>query len=140
MAQDEELQFVHPNDRQRIWRQNEIAARTGIGSIALSWQVFINDQISSYQFTAAAIQDGYDGVIVDRGEGYKEYVAFFPNQIKSATDNIGLFSKETNDIRYHFIGGREPRTLTGSMAAMPLTCSVMPRSWKKPTLQPGILR
>ena len=104
MAQDEELQFVHPNDRQRIWRQNEIAARTGIGSIALSWQVFINDQISSYQFTAAAIQDGYDGVIVDRGEGYKEYVAFFPNQIKSATDNIGLFSKETNDIRYHFIG------------------------------------
>lgn len=31
----------------------------------------------------------------------QEYVVFSPNQIKSATDNIGTFSTENNDIRYN---------------------------------------
>ena len=34
-----------------------------------------------------------------RSEGI-EYVAFKKNQIKSATDNVGTFSRENNDIRY----------------------------------------
>lgn len=57
---------------------------------------------------------GYDGVIVtdveDNGlknqndiiSGYEisdEYIAFNPNQIKSATDNNGMFSTENDDIR-----------------------------------------
>ena len=104
MAQDEELQVYHPKDREKVWRERELSRRSGIGSLGLSWSVLINDQLGSYQFTAAAMQSGYDGVIVDRGEGYKEYVAFEPSQIKSATDNIGLYSRENNDIRYHFIG------------------------------------
>ena len=103
MANDKELKFIHPAARLRVWRDNEIARRTGF-NLGLDWKVIISDQIGSYMFTAAAIQDGYDGVIVDRGEGYKEYVVFEPTQIKSATDNIGLFSKENNDIRFHFIG------------------------------------
>lgn len=47
---------------------------------------------------------GYDGRI-DTFE-YKalpkqtHYVVFNPNQIKSATDNVGTFSRENNDIRY----------------------------------------
>ena len=32
-----------------------------------------------------------------------EYVVFNPNQIKSATDNVGTFSKENNDIRHSSI-------------------------------------
>ena len=32
------------------------------------------------------------------------YVAFKPNQIKSATDNIGTYSTENDDIRFSFIG------------------------------------
>ena len=119
IAEDAELQYYHSDDRERLWRSREIAKRSGIGSIAMSWQVLISDQIGSYMFTAAAIQDGYDGVIVDRGEGYKEYVVFDPSQIKSATDNIGLFSKENNDIRYHFIGEQGAQNLdnnTGSNA------------------------
>lgn len=103
MANDKELEFIHPAARLHVWQDHEMVRRTGF-SLGLDWQVIISDQIGSYQFTAAAIQAGYDGVIVDRGEGYKEYVAFFPSQIKSATDNIGLFSKENNDIRFHFIG------------------------------------
>ena len=106
VAKDEELKSIHPDERLRVWREHEIANVSGIGALGLSWQVIISEQIGSYQFTAAAIQDGYDGVIVDRGEGYKEYVAFEPSQIKSATDNIGLFSRQNDDIRFHFIGAK----------------------------------
>lgn len=62
-----------------------------------------------------AKKHGYDGVIVtdveDNGlknqndiiSGYEisdEYIAFNPNQIKSATDNVGTFSRTDDDIRY----------------------------------------
>jgi hypothetical protein len=43
---------------------------------------------------------GHDGVIDDMGDNTKEYVVFNPNQIKSATENIGTFSTESNDIRF----------------------------------------
>ena len=45
----------------------------------------------------------YDGVIVKRRNSRdyaKEFVAPNPNQIKSATDNKGMFSPENDDIRY----------------------------------------
>lgn len=48
--------------------------------------------------------NGYDGVILsdsirDAGESIS-YAVFNPNQIKSATDNTGAFSKENDDIRF----------------------------------------
>lgn len=47
----------------------------------------------------------HDGVVIydrNKEEGYDDrlYVAFSPNQIKSATGNDGSFSSETNDIRF----------------------------------------
>ena len=39
---------------------------------------------------------GYDGV----NNGDEEYIAFYPEQIKSATDNIGTFDKNNPDIQY----------------------------------------
>lgn len=42
------------------------------------------------------IKMGYDGVY----NGYDEYIAFYPSQIKSATDNVGTFDPENPDIRY----------------------------------------
>lgn len=46
------------------------------------------------------IANGYDGIIVD-GKGFnKEYIAFKPTQIKSATGNSGAFDPGTTDIRY----------------------------------------
>lgn len=53
-----------------------------------------------------AIQEGNDGVIYENL--YDPYLAtnygvLNPNQIKSATDNIGTFSRENNDIRYSLI-------------------------------------
>lgn len=38
---------------------------------------------------------GYDGV-----QGYDEWIAFRPEQIKSATDNIGTFDAKNPDVRY----------------------------------------
>ena len=44
------------------------------------------------------VKDNHDGVIIDRGIPMKEIVAFYPNQIKSATENNGNFSKSSTNI------------------------------------------
>jgi len=51
------------------------------------------------------IESGFDGVIRDAGNGI-EYVAFYPEQIKSATENRGTFDPMSKDIRYQrgFVG------------------------------------
>ena len=56
-------------------------------------------------FTENLINLGYDGVIsIDRHNEPSQYVAFNPNQIKSATDNNGNFDNASNDIRFQFVG------------------------------------
>jgi hypothetical protein len=45
------------------------------------------------------IKDGFDGVIYDEG-GKRQFLAFHPNQIKSAIGNSGTFSAENPDIRF----------------------------------------
>ena len=49
-----------------------------------------------------AVRDvlGYDGVQVNFPNGEKHFVAWFPNQIKHATENSGAFSTGDNRIRY----------------------------------------
>ncbi|MBQ9430922.1 MAG: hypothetical protein IJU44_05155, partial [Kiritimatiellae bacterium] len=59
---------------------------------------------------ARLVEDGFDGAF--RGDGNDgvpgEYIALYPSQIKSATDNSGGFSGENPDIRYSVAlpGGR----------------------------------
>jgi len=43
---------------------------------------------------------GYDGWYCDMDTGWGEVSAFYPEQIKSATDNIGTFDGRNPDIRY----------------------------------------
>ena len=50
------------------------------------------------------IDEGYDGFIREYDGTINEINAFFPNQIKSATDNIGTFDADNNDIRFQFVG------------------------------------
>ena len=53
--------------------------------------------------TMAELQaEGFDGVISEENTG--EIVAFVPEQIKSATDNVGTFDPDNVDIRYHTAG------------------------------------
>lgn len=54
---------------------------------------------------------GFIGLNTDTGGGItNQYVVENPNQIKSATENIGTFSKESNDIRYS-LSQKEPNLL-----------------------------
>ncbi len=45
-------------------------------------------------------QLGYDGWVADMESGWAEISAFYPEQIKSAYDNIGTFDPQTPDIRH----------------------------------------
>ena len=50
-------------------------------------------------------ENGYDGVIIKQDKGSfgrttDAYIALHPEQVKSATDNIGTFDKNNPDIRY----------------------------------------
>lgn len=65
----------------------------------------------SERFTEWVKENGYDGVHYDYDGEHDEMVAFEPNQIKSATDNVGTFDSSNNDIRFRFIGERGARNL-----------------------------
>lgn len=59
----------------------------------------------------------YDGIVYenrweDREHPADSWIAFKPNQIKSATDNVGTFMTEDNDIRYS-LRTKEPPKKTG---------------------------
>lgn len=49
---------------------------------------------------AALEAKGHDGVIFAHPDGSRTFVAFQPSQIKSATDNQGTYSPDSDDIRY----------------------------------------
>ena len=52
----------------------------------------------------ALIAQGYDGFIREYDGEVEEINAFFPNQIKSAEENVGTFDGSNPDIRYLFVG------------------------------------
>lgn len=65
------------------------------------------DKLNAYNKAIGSVEDiknvildaGFDGVKSRFGHSY-EYIVFKSNQIKSATDNTGAFSKENDDIRF----------------------------------------
>jgi hypothetical protein len=56
--------------------------------------------LSNTQIFEVIKQAGFDGVIVPRLLDDYEYIAFSPNQIKSATDNVGTYDSANPDIRF----------------------------------------
>lgn len=66
------------------------------------------DVASAEDVRVGLLNAGYDGVIYERwspyGNGYKEYVAFRPEQVKSAIGNNGAFDATNPDIRYSIAG------------------------------------
>jgi hypothetical protein len=85
-----------------------------------------------------AIEEGYDGVIIKNvaevGQGSphgsllsNDYVTTdTPNQIKSATDNIGTFSRDNNDIRYRKIPNTSFETIDSNIKEL-----LMKKGWTK---------
>lgn len=43
--------------------------------------------------------EGYDGIVAKYNDGSMEYIVFNPNQIKSAVENVGDYSLDTDDYR-----------------------------------------
>ena len=58
------------------------------------------------------ITEGFDGGSYMAAEGDTSFVVFNPNQIKSATDNIGTFSRTNNDIRYREVPNSSFKSLS----------------------------
>ena len=90
-------------------------------TVKLSPEQF-TDNVAEAPFIRYAKEHGHDGVIFEY-DGSKEdlaydkfYVVFNSTQIKSATDNIGMFDKTNPDIRYSSQEGRY-RDLMGEKAA-----------------------
>lgn len=110
LAKDEEIQATYrPEDRMEVYRDRLISERAGhFGTPANSMGFIIGEVIGSEAFTKALKESGYDGVIVNRGSDYNEYVAFEPTQIKSATDNNGDFNPDNTDIRFREGGEYSP--------------------------------
>ncbi len=117
VAQDEELQSYHPKNRLQLWREHEISRRSEAAILSHSWNVIISSMIGSEEFTEAAKKSGYDGIIVNRDEDYREYIAFEPNQIKSATENIGTYRRDSNDIRFQK-AEEQPIFISNAMLAL----------------------
>lgn len=101
--------FYRPDSARRKVRDDAIADKSFL--IPGSLNYLISTMIGSQEFTNALRDNGNDGVIVGKGNGYNEYVVFSPNQIKSATNNSGEFSKDNNDIRFSV---NNPSTLSRS--------------------------
>lgn len=58
------------------------------------------------------ITEGFDGGSYMAAEGDTSFVVFNPNQIKSATDNTGAFSRTNNDIRYREVPNSSFKSLS----------------------------
>lgn len=78
---------------------DEVIAKTGFHFDPNAEIDFNDERRLSDAVRDVLVEKGYDGVIAHLGGKYHEYVAFSPNQIKSATGNKGTFSRESNDIR-----------------------------------------
>ena len=104
MATNKELLSYHPRSRRSVFREWKICERIGF-IIPASIPYVVKEMIGSEEFSAALKRQGYDGVIAEdasEDSSYKEYVAFEPNQIKSATENIGTYRTASRDIRYQY--------------------------------------
>ena len=71
-----------------------------------SWVPYERKEVTSKQFTDHLKDQWYDWIILKNTEydwwwkTSDQFVAFEPNQIKSATENVGTFNSNNNDIRF----------------------------------------
>lgn len=83
---------------------NEISDFADISEFTTDTEIdFMDKSIWTYfddkEFTDK-FKEEYDGAVFEEDSGEVTYAVFNPNQIKSATDNTGAFSKDNDDIRF----------------------------------------
>lgn len=72
-----------------------------------------DDKEYSAEFSENIQSEGYDAIYYN-GDLNQEWNVFHPNQIKSAMDNVGTYSEDSNDIRYQIIGEKGAEQLDKS--------------------------
>ena len=77
----------------------------------------LRDFYGEPEFRAWLEKQGYDGVM--QSKNGDEVVAFYPEQIKSATDNVGTFDPNNPDVRYSIDDGE-----AGFVEPVPFTSSI----------------
>ncbi|MBP3575252.1 MAG: hypothetical protein J6J55_02025, partial [Paludibacteraceae bacterium] len=90
-------QYWYPAE-ERVLEQ-QIFRKMGL-AIYPTLEPFIQYNVGRKEFSKTLRNAGYDGVVYDN----QEYVVFNPNQIKSATENIGTYDANNPDIRFSLIG------------------------------------
>ena len=90
---------------------NEISDFADISEFTTDTEIdFMDKSIWTYfddkEFTDK-FREEYDGAVFEEDSGEVTYAVFNPNQIKSATDNTGAFSKENDDIRFSRKGSND---------------------------------
>ena len=96
--------------------------------------------------TSALEKNGYDGVILETDKGSwgrktDAYIALRPEQVKSATDNIGTFDRNNPDIRYSLdteqlektVRAIDTKALEEGLQSMTLTSNVNSFTMKDPS-------
>lgn len=77
---------------------------------------FTGDNTKGFNREDSNIGDNNDGQFININSSKpKEYVAFSPNQIKSATANVGTFSRTNDDIRYREVPNSSFKSLDTEM-------------------------
>jgi hypothetical protein len=71
-----------------------------VATIELKKKLQFAPQWEIDEFTDNLRYRGYDGVVLEFGDGELELMAFSPNQIKSATGNTGQFGTATDNILF----------------------------------------
>lgn len=99
--------------------QREVFDRVGTTSAELKKLPF-DKQRSAMQAMSDALREvlvdrGFDGVIADFKDGHREFVAFYPSQIKSATGNNGDFDLENPDIMFSRMPPGPPTQTQGQL-------------------------
>ena len=90
----EDLRTINRENQGRIY---------GDGNATYDDSVYMLYELTnSPQFRDYLIRKGYDGIKTEENEA--SYAVFSPNQIKSATDNVGTYDSRENDIRFMFAG------------------------------------
>ena len=78
-------------------------------------QLFGGKTVDTQQLANWARELGRDGLIVENVVEYDligtDYIVFSPNQVKSATDNVGTFSRENDDHQFSFKNTQAEKTL-----------------------------
>lgn len=82
-------------------------------------QLFGGKTVDTQQLANWAREMGRDGLIVENVVEYDligtDYIVFSPNQVKSATDNVGTFSRENDD---HQFSLKKPVEQVGTLVAV----------------------